>query len=118
MYKISEKKSSILLKKLLMSLNKILLTTLMTFGLLFSSTAQEKYTISGTISDQNSNETLYGVNIISTETKTGATTNEYGFYSISLPKGTYLIQISYVGFQTIEETIVLDKNIRKNFSLF
>lgn len=107
-----------MLKKLLMSLNKIILTLLMTLGILFTSTAQEKFTISGTISDQNSNETLYGVNIIATETKTGSTTNEYGFYSISLPKGTYLIQISYVGYQTIEETIVLDKNIRKNFSLF
>jgi len=106
-----------LLKKLLMSLNKILLTTLMTFGLIFSSTAQEKFTLSGTITDQKNNETLIGVTIIITELKTGTTTNEYGFYSISLPKGTYTLEISYIGFETITSTIVLEKNIRKNISL-
>ena len=79
--------------------------------------AQEKFTLSGTITDQRNNETLYGVNFIITELKSGATTNEYGFFSLSLPKGTYTIQVSYIGFETITETIILDKNIRKNFAL-
>lgn len=79
--------------------------------------AQEKFTISGTITDQRNNETLYGVNFIITELKSGATTNEYGFFSLSLLKGTYTIQVSYLGFETITETIILDKNIRKNFAL-
>ncbi len=106
-----------MLKKLLMSLNKISLTIWLTFGILFSASAQEKYTISGTISDQQNNETLLGVNVVVLEQKSGATTNEYGFYSLSLPKGTYTLQISYLGYQSLTETITLDKNIRKNFSL-
>lgn len=79
--------------------------------------AQEKYTISGSIRDDSSNETLIGVNIIVPDLQTGTVTNEYGFYSLSLPSGTYNVQISYLGYQTISETIVLDKDITKNYKL-
>lgn len=79
--------------------------------------AQERFTLSGTVSDLKNNETLIGVTVVITELKTGTTTNEYGFYSISLPKGTYTLEISYIGFETVRSTIVLDKNIRNNVSL-
>lgn len=79
--------------------------------------SQEKFTLSGTVSDQRNNETLIGVTVVITELKTGTTTNEYGFYSISLPKGTYTLEISYIGFETLTSTIVLDKNIRNNVSM-
>ena len=79
--------------------------------------AQERFTLSGTVSDLKNNETLIGVTVVITELKTGTTTNEYGFYSISLPKGTYTLEISYIGFETVTSTIVLDKNIRNNVSL-
>ena len=78
---------------------------------------QEKVTLSGTISEAASGETLIGVNILFPELKTGTTTNEYGFYSITLPEGTYTILISYVGFNEINESINLDQNISKNFNL-
>ncbi|WP_242203684.1 TonB-dependent receptor [Aestuariivivens insulae] len=79
--------------------------------------AQEKFTISGTISENSSNETLIGVNIIFPEIQSGTTTNEYGFYSITLPKGTYKVLVSYLGFNTISETVTLSENIVKNFNL-
>jgi len=77
--------------------------------------SQEKFTLSGTISDLKTKETLIGVNVYILETKTGITTNEYGFYSITLPKGEYTISISYVGYQGIEEKVSLNSNIKKNF---
>ena len=80
-------------------------------------TAQEKFTISGTITDSQSNETLIGVNIIVPDLQTGTVTNEYGFYSLTLPSGTYTIQISYLGYKTISESIVLNKDIVKNYKL-
>ena len=80
-------------------------------------TAQEKFTLSGTISDSNSNETLIGVNLFIPELKTGVTTNEYGFYSITIPKGNYNIRISYMGYQTLEESIQLNQNTKTNFKL-
>lgn len=79
--------------------------------------AQEKYTLSGIISNINSNETLIGVNIIFPELQTGTTTNEYGFYSITLPEGNYNIQVSYLGFNTISESITLSENKVINYQL-
>ena len=79
--------------------------------------AQEKFTLSGSISDEQNNETLIGVNIIVPELKTGTTTNEYGFYSITLPKGNYEIVISYLGYDNFVERIDLTDNISKNFQL-
>ena len=86
----------------------------MIFKISFS---QEKYTLSGKIVDDLSNETLIGVNIIFPEIPTGAITNEYGFYSITLPKGIYKVQVSYLGFTTLEETIDLSQDIAKDFRL-
>lgn len=89
------------------------------FFVLISQTlpAQEKFTLSGTITDSRSNETLIGVNVIIPKIQSGTVTNEYGFYSITLPKGTYDIQISYLGFKTISETINLSEDFTKNYQL-
>ena len=84
---------------------------------IFTSFAQEKFTLSGTISDSKNNETLIGVNIFIPSLKIGTTTNEYGFYSLSAPKGEYEIEISYVGYQTILKNIVLNQNTKHNFSI-
>ena len=78
---------------------------------------QEKFTVSGTVYDDLSNETLIGVSIYFPEINAGATTNEYGFYSITIPEGTYKMQVSYLGFATITETIELKQKITKNFKL-
>ena len=94
------------------------LTTLSTFSQENIDSAKQKYTISGTISDSSNNETLIGVNVSILELKTGVTTNEYGFYSITLPKGNYTLQIAYLGFQTIEKKIELSQNTKNNFKLF
>jgi len=91
---------------------------LLLFLLLFNHAfSQDKFTLSGTITDSRNNETLIGVNVFVPELNTGATTNEYGFYSITLPKGIYQIQVSYLGYLTISETVSLDKNIKNSFSL-
>ncbi|PBJ06092.1 TonB-dependent receptor [Flavobacterium sp. ACN6] len=84
---------------------------------IFSAFSQEKFTLSGTISDSKNNETLIGVNIYIPALKIGATTNEYGFYSLSAPKGEYEIEISYVGYQTIQKNILLNQNTKNNFSI-
>ncbi|MCX6171300.1 MAG: TonB-dependent receptor [Flavobacterium sp.] len=95
---------------------KIILLSFFILGTI-SSFAQEKFTISGVISDSKTNETLIGVNIYIPEKKATITTNEYGFYSLTVPKGTYQIQISYLGYETLEETISLERDSKKNFNL-
>lgn len=79
--------------------------------------SQNKITLNGVISDSESSETLIGVNILFPELKTGATTNEYGFYSITIPEGTYNVVISYLGYSMVSETIMFSENTTKNFSL-
>jgi len=96
---------------------KFFCTLLLFIAFLGRTYSQEKFTLSGIITDSKSNETLIGVNLFIPELKTAATTNEYGFYSITVPKGTYTFQITYLGFQTIEQNIVLDKNTKANFKL-
>jgi len=80
--------------------------------------AQEKVTLSGVITDANSGETLFGVNIyIESDPTIGATTNEYGFYSIILPKGKHKIIISFITYNSISVQLELADNMRKNFEM-
>lgn len=83
----------------------------------FTSFSQEKFTLSGTIKDSKNNETLIGVNIYISALKIGTTTNEYGFYSLTAPKGEYEVEISYVGYQTLQQHIALNQNTKNNFSI-
>ncbi len=62
---------------------------------------QEQFTISGYIDDASSRETLIGATIYAPESKTGAYTNAFGFYSLNLPKTAKKVQISYVGYKTL-----------------
>ena len=82
-----------------------------------SSFSQSRYTLSGTITEAASNETLIGVSVIVPELRTGVTTNEYGFYSLTLPEGEYEIQISYLGFADIVQTVSFTQNQKINFRM-
>ncbi|MFH6604230.1 TonB-dependent receptor domain-containing protein [Maribacter algicola] len=99
-----------------MTKDKIIAFLLLSFSVCLSF-AQNRFTISGTISEATSNETLIGVTIAIPELRTGVTTNEYGFYSITLPEGEYQVQVSYLGFQDIVEQIVLTEDRKINFQL-
>jgi hypothetical protein len=96
---------------------KNILYVLIFLGSLHPLLSQEKYTLSGTITDVSSNETLIGVSILFPELNDGVVTNSYGFYSITLPEGTYKVQVSYLGYKDVIETIELNKDIRKNIAL-
>ncbi len=96
---------------------KNIVVILLLFFALFNGYSQEKMTLSGTISDKKNNESLIGVSISIKEIKAFTTTNEYGFYSLTLPKGEYTISISYVSYETISEKISLTQNLRKNYNL-
>jgi len=95
---------------------------LIAFALLFmaiaSAQAQEKkVTLSGHIRDASNGEELLGASVYVTETASGTTTNLYGFYSITLPIGTYEVVYSYVGFEAKTETIELNDNKTLNVEL-
>ena len=78
---------------------------------------QQRYTLSGYLRDESSGEALISASVYPEELKTGVGTNEYGFFSISLPKGKYTFIFSYVGYQTIKKVLMIDQNLQQNFSL-
>ncbi len=91
------------------------------FSLLCSSVlllAQSKHTVSGIVKEKSTGETLIGVTVTTIENPTiGITTNEYGFYSLSLPEGNYTLRFSYVGFQPQLIPVKLQSNMALNIDL-
>lgn len=79
--------------------------------------AKQKVTLSGTIANESSSETLIGATIVIPEANIALLTNAYGFYSITLPPGDYTIVITYMGFDNVEEKISLTQNMKKDFVL-
>lgn len=78
----------------------------------------QKFTLSGTIIDAKNGETMIGTTVTITELPgTGVITNEYGFYSITLPEGRYKINYQTVGYETKTLDTLLNKNISYNVKL-
>ncbi len=88
-------------------------------GLFFPSIAlsQEKSTISGYIKDGETGEELIGATVFVKELGTGTVTNVYGFFSLTLPNGSYNLKFSYVGFQDVEKQIDLTENTKFDIEL-
>ncbi len=86
-------------------------------ALSFNITAQNKFTISGYVTEKGSRETLPGVAIYSAKHNAGTTSNNYGFYSITLPADSIELTFSFVGFQPRTEKIVLKENIKLNIDI-
>jgi hypothetical protein len=68
--------------------------------LALSMQAQKRFTISGYVEDLGSRERLIGVNVSAGGTRSGTTTNNFGFFSLSLPEGSYSITFSYLGYDS------------------
>lgn len=80
--------------------------------------AQTKSTVSGTIKAKSSGEEIIGAVIRIKELPAiGAASNEYGFYSLTLPNGSYTLIVSSIGYKTVEEPISLLANLRKDLLL-
>ncbi|MEY2596269.1 MAG: hypothetical protein RI965_1541 [Bacteroidota bacterium] len=79
--------------------------------------AQEKFTISGYIRDSLSRETLIGSTIQIKELSRGVSSNQYGYFAITLPKGDYLLVASFVGYYPLEKKIKLDGDLVIDFPL-
>ncbi len=80
-------------------------------------TAQNQFTISGTVSDSANGESAIGALVFIKGTNKGISTNVYGFYSLTLEKGTYEITCTFIGYASKTIKIQLDKNTDLNFKL-
>lgn len=75
------------------------------------------HTISGYIQDAQSGEALIEANVFETNYFRGCSSNEYGFYSLSLPEGKYVVKSRYIGYQEASDTIELYDNLNQNILL-
>jgi len=94
----------------LISIHKFILVTLLVVTTGFIYGQSDKNTINGYIRDADNGETLIGANIYVPNLNVGTTSNEYGFYSLSIEPGDYDITFSYLGFETQTITINLSQN--------
>lgn len=79
--------------------------------------AGKTYSISGYIKDGSNGEALIGATVYIRSLKSGVTTNLYGFYSISLPENTYLLEFSFLGYSTKQQQVDLHQNVTLNMEL-
>ena len=97
---------------LLINRKIIVLLAIGLIGLLQTIKAQEKTTVNGTVKDKLSGESIMGAVIkIDQLASIVVTSNEYGFFAISLPKGKYDLRISYVGYEEKRIPIALNESI-------
>lgn len=95
---------------------RLIFTLLISTFIVHGSIAQ-RYTISGYITDENTGESLIGANVYLKNPIRGTTTNTYGFYTITLEKGTHQLFASFLGFEDWSQEVQLDRNISFNIRL-
>ncbi|MCC2548593.1 TonB-dependent receptor [Hymenobacter sp. BT175] len=80
--------------------------------------AQTRVTVSGTIKDAKTGEDLTGATVRIVELPgVGTGANAYGFYTLTVPAGTYTVETSFVGYQPQSRKLTLDKSQRLDFKL-
>ncbi len=90
--------------------NKIIITPL-------TSDAKQKFVIRGFVKSKKDGEILIGSNVYDANQWVGTSSNNFGFYSLTLPGGDVLLNCSYVGYNSIQHYFKLEKDTVINFSL-
>jgi len=87
------------------------LILLLFISAVYTANAQDKFTVSGYAKDAKNGEALIGVTVYKKNSQIGTSTNEYGFYSLTLPKGQDTIVFSFVGYKTVIKPVNLTSNL-------
>lgn len=83
-----------------------------------SATAQKKYTISGYVRDAKTGEEIIGAYLLIQDHKTlGTVSNAYGFFSLTIPEGSYIVSAQSMGFENKKSSIILNQNLKLDFQL-
>ncbi len=73
--------------------------------------AQKRHSISGTITDASTGETLIGASIKLREIpQAAAASNAYGYYSLAAAEGRYILEATFVGYKTYQDSLSLNKD--------
>ena len=98
-------------------MKRVLYSVFLSLAALMIAKAQSNATLSGYIKDGSNGETLIGATVFIKELAVGATSNEYGFYSLSVASGTYTVEYSYLGFDSQARVIELQNSLKLDIEL-
>jgi len=91
---------------------------LVVFAIFHFTAFTQQFSISGNITDAQTGEDLIGANVVVVELEaTGASTNVYGFYSISLPAGDYTLRCQYLGYDAKDTKVSLSADQTVNIAM-
>ena len=82
----------------------------------FAAVAQN-HTVSGTVVDHKSGETLIGATVLDTRSGKGTVTNLYGHYSLTLRSDSVDLRVTFVGYEPQHFSFMLQKNRELNVRL-
>ena len=77
----------------------------------------QSYTIKGYITEQKTGEALLGANVFDEISALGTVTNNFGFYSITLPSKEVKLSFTYIGYNSQEINFVLNRDTTINIEL-
>jgi hypothetical protein len=91
---------------------------LLLFHFIISSVDAQKFTLNGYVNEAATGENLTGATIIVENLPaTGAVSNNYGFFSLSLPQGFYRIKVQFIGYEPLIVPVQLDDNFTLSIEL-
>ncbi len=90
---------------------------LVLFSCMVTTVLSQQVTVSGFLSDNKSGEKLIGATVLDEQSGKGTSTNVYGYYSLTLPKGKVKLRFSYTGFQTIYKELELEEDTKLNIGV-
>jgi hypothetical protein len=82
-----------------------------------STSTGKKFSLHGTIRSAKTGETIIGATVSIVGTSAATSSNEYGFYSLTLPEGHYTVQLSAIGLETKQVAVDLTKDTQLSLSL-
>lgn len=88
----------------------VLLLALFFAGVAFAQSKDKAVTLTGYVKDQSTGETLIGAVVSVTEAGVNCSTNAYGFFSATVPQGTYTVTVRYIGYETVQKVVALKED--------
>ena len=86
-------------------------------GIKTNNLSKGRSTISGYVRDVKNGEPISGASIYVDSLRTGVMTDQYGYYSLSIPRGQHMLHINSVGMEPTRRSIILYSDGKLNIEM-
>ncbi len=98
-------------------MKNILIVALLFISNAIGASTLQDVLLSGKITDKQTGKTLSGATVFFSDLKLGTITNKEGAYKISIPQGSHVVEVSYMGYATQVQTITIQDATTINFNM-